>query len=326
MSGSSNVDAQDSGEHVDCGLMGLDTAGLYFRAFHAVPDKITDPSGAPINAVRGFCDMTAEFLREYRPSGLVAARDENWRPRWRVDLVPEYKAARVGEDGAEDAPEALHAQVPLVWELLDALGVPVGAIADGEADDVLAALPIAGAEVGTGQTVIVTGDRDLLQIARSDRRVLYIGAGMKKRKLYGPADVAERIGIPAGEDARLYADYAVLVGDASDGLPGVAGIGAKGAAKLVTEHGDVEGILAAAADESVAMPARQRTNLLYSAEYVRAAKQIVALGARDAEPELVGAADGSLGPVDSAALERLIERTGQERAIGNLVEALEPLR
>lgn len=305
-------------------LLALDSAGIYFRAFHAIPDKITDPAGNPMNAVRGFCDMTAEFVREYSPAGLIAARDENWRPDWRVRLVPEYKAARVAEGGGEDAPEALHFQVPIIWELLAALGVCTAHIPDGEADDVLAALPFPDAH---GQTaVIVTGDRDLLQIATDDRKVLYIGAGMKKRVLYGPAEVAERVGFPEGTDPRKYADYAVLVGDPSDGLPGVAGIGAKSAAGLVAAHGDVEGILAAAADESVKMAPRQRDNLLASADYVRAAKKIVALGVSGHTPECDGARSGALGDVDSAALDALIERTGQERAIRNLEKALADLR
>lgn len=305
-------------------LLALDTAGIYFRAFHAIPDKITDSEGRPMNAVRGFCDMTAEFLREYSPEGLIAARDENWRPNWRVALVPEYKAARVAESGGEDAPEALHYQVPIIWELLQALGVCTAHIPDGEADDVLAALPFSGES--EGNTVIVTGDRDLLQIAREDRKVLYIGAGMRKRVLYGPADVGERVGFPEGTDPRRYADYAVLVGDPSDGLPGVSGIGAKSAATLVATHGDIEGILAAAEDESVKMPARQRENLLASADYVRAAKRIVALGESPHTPECDGARSGALGATDPAVLDELIARTGQERAIRNLERRLAELR
>lgn len=305
-------------------LLALDTAGIYFRAFHAIPDKITDPAGNPMNAVRGFCDMTAEFVREYSPAGLIAARDENWRPDWRVALVPEYKAARVAEGGGEDAPEALHRQVPIIWELLTALGVCVAHIPDGEADDVLAALPFPDEKEQSA--VIVTGDRDLLQIATDDRKVLYIGAGMRKRVLYGPEDVAERVGFPAGTDPRKYADYAVLVGDPSDGLPGVAGIGAKSAANLVAAHGDVEGILSAAADAEVKMPPRQRDNLLASADYVRAAKKIVALGVSSQTPKCDGARDGTLGDADPSALDALIERTGQERAIRNLEKALADLR
>lgn len=305
-------------------LLALDTAGIYFRAFHAIPDKITDPEGRPMNAVRGFCDMTAEFLREYSPQGLIAARDENWRPNWRVALVPEYKSARVAEGGGEDAPEALHHQVPIIWELLNALGVCTAHIPDGEADDVLATLPFPGEP--DGETVIVTGDRDLLQIARENRKVLYIGAGMRKRVLYGPEDVAERVGFPAVTDPRRYADYAVLVGDPSDGLPGVSGIGAKSAATLVSTYGDVEGILAAAGDESVKMPARQRENLLASADYVRAAKRIVALGESTDVPACDGARSGAPGTADSAALDEIIARTGQERAIRNLENRLAELR
>lgn len=92
-------------------LMVLDSAGLWFRAFHSVPEKITGPDGAPANAVRGFCDMTAVLVEEYRPTGLVAALDREWRPGWRVDLLPSYKTHRVGDDGEEDAPDSLAPQV-----------------------------------------------------------------------------------------------------------------------------------------------------------------------------------------------------------------------
>lgn len=308
-------------------LLALDTAGLYFRAFHSVPEKITDPAGHPANAIRGFCDMLATLITEYRPAGIVAAEDANWRPAWRVALLPEYKSQRVGADGGEDAPASLGPQVETIWKLLTAFGVSRAWLDDGEADDVLAALPADGLSEA-GQTVIVTGDRDLFQLARPDRKILYIGAGMAKRALYGPDEVARRVGLPAGTPATAYADCAVFVGDPSDGLPGVPAVGPAGAAKLVAAHGDVEGVIAAAEDEGVKIPPKQRASILAHADYMRAAKQVIALGTREelARPQVAGNLDGSLGPVDVEAVTAIAAATGQARAIGRLDSALELIR
>ncbi len=297
-------------------LMVLDSAGLWFRAFHSVPEKITGPDGSPANAVRGFCDMVAVLVEEYSPSGLVAALDRQWRPDWRVELLPSYKAHRVGEDGEEDAPASLAPQVESIRAVLSAAGITQAWAEDAEADDVLAALAARDREV-----LVVTGDRDLFQLASRTTTVVYVGAGMKKRLAYTPDVVAERFDLPANDDARVYADYAVLVGDASDGLPGVAGVGAKTAATLLREYGDLDGILAAAGDPGSALTARQRTAITAGADYLAAAQGVVRLGGRAFELEFSGDLDGRRGEVDLDRLEAIGEATAQSRAIGRLVEA-----
>lgn len=297
-------------------LMVLDSAGLWFRAFHSVPEKITGPDGAPANAVRGFCEMVAVLVEEYSPSGLVAGLDREWRPDWRVELVPSYKAHRVGDDDEEDAPASLGPQVNVIREILSAAGLTQAWAADAEADDVLAEVAARDREV-----LVVTGDRDLFQLASASTTVVYVGAGMRKRVAYTPEVVAERFDLPAGEDARVYADYAVLVGDASDGLPGVAGIGAKTAASLLRKYGDLDGIIAAAGDEGSGLSARQRTAVLEAADYLTAARGVVTLRTREFALEFEGDVDGRRGSVDSGRLEALGESTGQSRAISRLVKA-----
>lgn len=297
-------------------LMVLDSAGLWFRAFHSVPEKITGPDGAPANAVRGFCDMVAVLVEEYSPTGLVAALDREWRPDWRVELLPSYKAHRVGDDGEEDAPETLAPQVNAIREVLASAGITQAWAADAEADDVLATLSARDREV-----LVVTGDRDLFQLASPTTTVVYVGAGMKKRLAYTPEVVGERFDLPAAEDAAVYADYAVLVGDASDGLPGVAGIGAKTAAGLLREYGDLDGIVAATADPDSGLTARQRTAITDGAGYLTAARGVVRLGQRDFDLKFSGDPDGHRGALDQNRLDALAESTGQSRAIGHLVEA-----
>lgn len=301
-------------------LMVLDSAGLWFRAFHSVPEKITGPDGAPANAVRGFCDMVGVLVEEYSPTGLVAGLDRQWRPDWRVELLPSYKAHRVGDDGEEDAPASLGPQVGTIREILGAAGITQAWAEDAEADDVLAALAARDREV-----LVVTGDRDLFQLASGSTTVVYVGAGMKKRLAYTPEVVAGRFDLPAGDDARVYADYAVLVGDASDGLPGVAGIGAKTAATLLREYGDLDGIVAAAGDPGSALTARQRTAITAGADYLAAARGVVRLGGRPFELQFDGDVDGRRGQVDSGRLEELGGSTGQARAINRLVTATERL-
>ena len=144
-------------------LMLLDSAGLYYRAFHGVPDSITAPDGTPVNAVRGFLDMCAALVASRQPTGLVACWDDDWRPQWRVDLLASYKAHRVAADGAEDEPEALGVQVGIIAAVLAALGIPRVGAADFEADDVIATL--ARRHSARGEVVeVVTGDRDLIQL------------------------------------------------------------------------------------------------------------------------------------------------------------------
>ncbi|HZZ96635.1 MAG TPA: 5'-3' exonuclease, partial [Jatrophihabitantaceae bacterium] len=219
-------------------LMLVDAANLYFRAFHALPESITAPDGRPVNAIRGYLDMTASLIDKRRPTRHVACLDASWRPAFRVKLIPSYKAHRVAKDGGEDVPDTLVPQVQLLLEVLAALGLAaVGA--DGfEADDVIATL----ADRDTDTVEVVSGDRDLLAVATDRVTVLYTGKGIAKMAPMGPREVQQKYGIPAAH----YADFAVLRGDPSDGLPGVAGVGEKSAAALVARYGSVEDIVAAA--------------------------------------------------------------------------------
>jgi len=222
-------------------LLLLDSASLYFRAFFGVPDDRTDPTAPPVNAVRGFLDFIATLVRDHRPTALIACWDNDWRPQFRVDAIPSYKTHRLA-DGAiteEEVPDALAPQVLIIERALAALGITrIGA--DGyEADDVIGTL--VARHKGQLPIDVVTGDRDLFQVVddAAGVRVLYTArGGVRSPDLVDQAFLAEKYGIASGEQ---YADMATLRGDASDGLPGVAGIGEKTAAKLITAYGSLGG-------------------------------------------------------------------------------------
>ncbi|WP_235996690.1 5'-3' exonuclease [Aestuariimicrobium ganziense] len=265
-------------------LMIFDTASLYFRAFFGVPSSVVAPDGSPVNAVRGLLDAMARLVEQYSPTDLACAWDNDWRPTWRVDLVPSYKAHRVeqadagttvvGAGGvgavsgqAEEAPAGLEAQVPVILEVLAALGVPVIGVDDHEADDVLGTL----ATTSPCPTLVVTGDRDLFQLAHGTTRVVYVGRGVAKHDLVDSAWVRERYGI----DAEQYVDFAVLRGDPSDGLPGVKGIGDRSAASLLQTHGSLEQIVAAVADPDAAMSGSLRSKIAAAVDYLGPATEVV---------------------------------------------------
>ena len=215
-------------------LMLLDTASMYFRAFFGVPE-ITAPDGTtPVNAVRGLLDFIARLVDEYQPTDLVCCWDNDWRPQWRVDLVPTYKAHRVVAEvadrtrrrGGAGPARGAGADHPRGRSTAFGIGV-VGA--DGyEADDVIGTLA-----TGAGQPVdIVTGDRDLFQLVddEADVRVLYIARGVGQPRAGRPTTGCAP---STASTPRQYADFATLRGDASDGLPGVPGVGEKTAATLL---------------------------------------------------------------------------------------------
>lgn len=211
--------------------MFVDGSSWIFRAFYGVPTSMRSPDGKPVNAVRGFMDRLANLLTELRPARLAVASDEEWRPAWRVALIPSYKAHRV----AEPIPPELEPQMPIIHEVLEAAGVDFVGVPEHEAEDVIASWT-AQAE---GTVDIVSGDRDLFALVRDPRvRVLY----PEKRGLTAvdEAEVGRRYGVPG----RAYADFAILRGDPSDGLPGLPGVGDKKAAELVTRYGGVAGLLA----------------------------------------------------------------------------------
>ncbi len=186
-------------------LLLLDGASLWFRAFYALPESMTAPDGRPVNAVRGFTDMVAALITRTQPSRLAVCLDLDWRPQFRVDAVPSYKAHRVaeGSDGsAEEVPDTLTPQVDMIMDVLDAAGIATAGAAGLEADDVLGTL---AAQEKTDTVVVVSGDRDLLQVVADDPvavRVLYVGRGLAKAELFGPEEVAAKYGVPADGPAR----------------------------------------------------------------------------------------------------------------------------
>ena len=212
--------------------MFVDGSSLIFRAFFGVPTSMRSPDGKPVNAVRGFMDRLATLVTERRPGRLAVASDEDWRPEWRVGLIPSYKAHRV----AEPIPPQLEPQMPIIHDVLEAAGVDFVGVADYEAEDVIASWT---AQTDDQTVDIVSGDRDLFALIRDPYvRVLY--PEKKGLTAVDEIEVARRYGVPG----RLYSDFAILRGDPSDGLPGLVGVGDKKAAELVSRYDGIEGLLA----------------------------------------------------------------------------------
>lgn len=294
----------------------LDTAGVYFRAFYGVPDTVTAPDGMPVNAVRGTLDAIARLVTEFGPAELVACWDDDWRPQWRVHLIPSYKTHRVAElieagPDVEVIPDPLELQVPVIREVLTALGIPVVGAAHHEADDVIGTLATTGTHVD-----IVTGDRDLFQLVDDARdvRVIYTGRGMSNLEILTDEALLAKYGVTPQQ----YADFAAMRGDASDGLPGVAGVGEKTAATLLARYGDLAGILAAASDPASGMTASQRATFEAAAPYLAVAPEVVQV-ARDLDlPEF----DASLGKADEAACSALAAQYGLTTSMRRVLNAL----
>ncbi|TAM66285.1 MAG: 5'-3' exonuclease [Microbacteriaceae bacterium] len=304
----------------------LDTASLYFRAFYGVPDSVRSPDGTPVNAVRGLLDIIARLVTEFEPTSLVACWDDAWRPGWRVELIPSYKEHRVARfvsDGTdiEEVPENLVVQVPIIREVLGAFGILVLGAADHEADDVIGTL----ASSATIPVDVVTGDRDLFQLAddSANVRVIYTARGMSKLEIVTDGVLEAKYGI----GPKQYSDFAVMRGDASDGLPGVAGIGEKTAANLLREYGTLDAVISAAADPDDPLPASVRRRILAAADYLAVAPKVVAV-VRDLDLADADARIRPLTPAQRAAVDRLAAQWGLGgsveralRALGNTVTA-----
>ncbi len=271
----------------------VDGSSMFFRAFYAIPQTMRGPGGVLVNAVRGTLDTLARYLTDRKPRHVAFTTDEDWRPDWRVELIPGYKEHRT----AEPIPPALIPQVPIILTALTVVGVDVVGREGYEAEDIVASL---AAKVKP-PIEIASGDRDLFsQVRGRDIIVLYPQKG-------GPAEVdeaevARRYSIPG----TAYSDYAILRGDPSDGLPGIPGIGDKTAAQMVKRYGSVEKMLEAGVFRNEE-----------HADYLRRALKVVPpvrdlpievpAGRRDAypeEPEMVAALGKKYG-IDSS-LERLV--------------------
>jgi DNA polymerase-1 len=222
----------------------LDTFGLFYRSFYALP-RMTTSTGQPTNALYGLCTLLLKFAREHRPNALAFALDAPG-PTFRHGLYAAYKAGRPA------LPDELRAQFSALDALIEAIGVPAFRAPGFEADDILATLT--SRLVASGHEVLIaTGDRDLLQLVGDRVRVLFLGARGKPARLYDAAAVWARFGI----EPRRLPSYNALLGDSSDNIPGVAGIGAKTARALVGDHGSIDAIFAAL--PSLGKPALQAT-------------------------------------------------------------------
>ncbi|HEY7625214.1 MAG TPA: 5'-3' exonuclease [Candidatus Limnocylindria bacterium] len=283
----------------------VDGSSLAYRAYHAMPEwKASD--GTNVNAALGFLNFISRLIPDRKPARLFVALDADWRPQFRVDVLPSYKSHRVA--GPDDPPDPVEPQIDIIVELLTAFGITTAAAEDHEAEDVIATI----AERTSGPIEIVTGDRDLFALVKDPNvRVLYTLRGVSDLAYVDEAYIHAKYGIPGDR----YYDYAVLRGDPSDGLPGVHGIGEKTASHLVAKYGSLDGILGAA-DLSSTIRSRLRSD----AEYLAAARKVVWM-ARDAP---VTGGDGTIPrkPTHPETLESLAKRYSLGAAVGRLMEAL----
>jgi 5'-3' exonuclease len=294
----------------------VDTPSLYFRAYFGIPESAAKaPDGQPVNAVRGLLDMLATLIRTRQPDRLVCAFDHDWRPAWRVALIDTYKKHRVAPKGGEIIPDTLAPQVPIILEALAAFGIPAIGAKDYEADDVLGTL----ATTAPGPVEVISGDRDLFQLIDDAKpvRLLYCGKGVANLDVCDDAFVQTKYGVAAAQ----YADFAALRGDPSDGLPGVAGVGEKTAARLITRYGSLAAIVAALEDPAAGFAPGLRAKLVAAADYLAVAPKVVEV-ARDVPLPGFDPVLSTTGPKDADALMKLAEAYNLASSTKRLVDAI----
>ncbi len=296
-------------------LMLLDSASLWYRAYFGMPETLVAPDGTPVNAIRGFLDMSAKLIGQYKPTRLVACIEGDWRPTWRVALFPEYKANRVDEEGGEEEPDTLAPQIPILLDVIDAFGITVIGIDDYEADDVMASLAVQE----KGPIRIVTGDRDLFQMVDDARdvKVVYLAKGLSQHDLVNKKWIADRYQIPGDR----YDLFAMFRGDPSDGLPGVRGIGEKGAALIANNFDSPESALQGAIDEHPSLSPNLRKKIVEGADYLAIAPTLVRC-VRDLPLPQVSL-KLPLRPADIDVIYDLKERYGLGASIDRLIAALQ---
>ena len=296
-------------------LMLLDSASLWYRAYYGMPDTLLSPTGMPVNAIRGYLDMTARLIGMYSPNRIVACIEGDWRPSWRVDLFPAYKANRLEEESdVEEEPETLTPQIPVLLDLLDAFGIPMLGVDDYEADDVMATFAVRE----KGPIRIVTGDRDLFQLVddKRDVKVVYLARGISQHDLVDIKWVSEKYGIPGDR----YALFAMFRGDPSDGLPGVRGIGEKGAALIANNFATVAEVQKAASKGDDRLSASLVKKIIDGAEYLKIAPTLVHCAQDVAIPEMDIAMPKK--PADLSDIYRFKEEYGLGASVDRLISAL----
>jgi len=284
----------------------IDAASLLYRAYHAIPELLA-PDGTKVHAALGFLNFLSRLIPDRRPDRLIVALDNDWRPAFRVEALPSYKTHRLA--GPDDEPDEVGLQFPILLEIFDAIGLSYAEAEGYEAEDVIAT--IAARE--SGPIEVVTGDRDLFAIVRDGHvTVLYTLRGVSELTHVDERWISAKYGIPGDR----YLDYALLRGDPSDGLPGVAGIGAKTASDVLRRFGSLDAALAA---PDLSPSVRQK--LRAAEDYLAAARRVVA----PAVDTTVRGGDGALPriPKDPDALRASAERYRLTGAVTRLVEALE---
>jgi 5'-3' exonuclease len=281
-----------------------------------MPDTLTADDGTPVNAIRGFLDMSARLISTYNPDRLVVCLDGDWRPSWRVELFPAYKANRLeDEDSGEEAePDTLTPQIPILLNLLDEFGIPMVGVDDYEADDVMATY----AHTQPGPTRIVTGDRDLFQLVddKRDIKVAYLAKGISAHDLVDLNFIAQKYAIPGDR----YALFATFRGDASDGLPGVKGIGEKGAALIATHFPTIEAAIKGAEESDERLPPALARKIIAGIDYLAIAPTVVNCARNVPLPTL------SLGipqaPSDLSTIYEIKEKYSLGASVDRLISAL----
>ena len=293
----------------------LDSASLWYRAYYGMPDTLLSPTGMPVNAIRGYLDMTARLISMYSPNRIVACIEGDWRPSWRVDLFPAYKANRLEDESEEEEePETLTPQIPVLLDLLDAFGIPTLGVDDYEADDVMATFAVKE----KGPIRIVTGDRDLFQLVddKADIKVVYLARGISAHDLVDITWVANKYSIPGDR----YALFAIFRGDPSDGLPGVKGIGEKGAALIANNFASVEEAIAGAKSGHAALSASLAKKIIDGTEYLKIAPTLVNCARDVAIPEMK--IDMPSKPADLSDIYAMKEEYGLGASVDRLISAL----
>jgi len=296
-------------------LMLLDSASLWYRAYYGMPDTMVAPDGTPVNAIRGYLDMTARLIGMYQPNRIVACIEGDWRPTWRVALFPEYKANRVDPEGGEEEPDTLSPQIPILLDILDAFGITVIGIDDFEADDVMASFAVQQ----PGPVRIVTGDRDMFQTVDDSRdvAVVYLAKGLSAHELVDLAWIASRYEIPGDR----YGLFATFRGDPSDGLPGVRGIGEKGAALIAKNFASAQEAIEAAENSHPALTPLLAKKILAGRDYLAIAPTLVKCVTDLALPQV------SLSipkrPKDMKAIRALQDQFGLGASVDRLIAALQ---
>ena len=295
-------------------LMLLDSASLWYRAYFGMPDTLVSPTGQPVNAIRGYLDMTSRLLVKYQPNRIVACLEGDWRPSWRVELFPDYKLNRLDEEGAEEDPDTLGPQIPILLDVLDALGIPLLGVDDYEADDLMATFSVKQ----PGPVRIVTGDRDLFQLAddKRDVKIVYLAKGISNHDLVDLKWIQDKYQIPGDR----YALFAMIRGDSSDGLPGIKGIGEKGAMVIANLFKTMPEVMQAAAGADERLSANIRKKLLESSQYAAIAPKLVGCALDVAIPEM----EISM-PIKPKSLEKIIklkDEFGLGASIDRIMSAL----